>query len=157
MTVMAKIRSVVEVSSATTELVIDVVGDPVPQGSKTTVVKNGRHLVIEDNANALRAWRKQIAKAAKARMAHTGITTFDGPVDVEIVFFMTRPAAAAERAYPHVRPDVDKLIRAIFDACTYAGVWSDDSRVVDVRGRKRYAGKTAGVRITVRPMRWGLS
>lgn len=38
-----------------------------------------------------------------------------------------------------VKPDVDKLISGTLDALKSAGVYLDDSQVVDVRGRKVYA------------------
>jgi Holliday junction resolvase RusA-like endonuclease len=40
-----------------------------------------------------------------------------------------------------VKPDVDKLIRAVLDALTDAGVFRDDSRVVQVSATKIYADK----------------
>jgi len=47
-----------------------------------------------------------------------------------------------------VRPDLDKLERAIGDALTDAGVWVDDGQVVNSHTQKWYA-ETPGVHITV--------
>jgi hypothetical protein len=51
------------------------------------------------------------------------------------------------------RPDLDKLVRAVFDAIGSAGVWADDSQVVTVHAHKRLAklGETTGVMIHIEP------
>lgn len=139
------------------ELVIDVLGTPVPQGSMIAVPRGGRAQVVPDNAAELGKWRKAIAKAARARAEFVEWATLDGPIDVELTFWLERPAAAATREYPHVRPDLDKLGRAILDALTYAEVYVDDARVVNLNTRKRYGRRLAGVRIKVRPSTYGLA
>lgn len=69
-------------------------------------------------------------------------TPFDGPVEIWCTFFLPRPASV-RRFLPTVPPDLDKLERGLFDALTIAGVWSDDSLVVDSHSSKRYADGTA--------------
>nr|DAN37658.1 MAG TPA: Endodeoxyribonuclease RusA [Caudoviricetes sp.] len=56
---------------------------------------------------------------------------------------------------PAVKPDLDKLTRAVFDALTDAGVWRDDSRVVDMRVTKRYEDAEAvpGVWVEVQALK----
>lgn len=140
------------------ELVIDVLGVPVPQGSMIAVPRgDGRAQVIPDNDKILKPWRKAVATAARARRELTEWATLDGPIDVELTFWLERPAAAAHREYPHVRPDLDKLGRAILDALTYAEVYVDDARVVNLQTRKRYGQRLAGVRIKVRQSEYGLT
>jgi Holliday junction resolvase RusA-like endonuclease len=60
------------------------------------------------------------------------------PCRVEVVFFLPRPKSV-KREYPSVAPDLDKLLRGLFDACTAAKVWGDDSQAVDVIATKRYS------------------
>lgn len=140
-------------TAVATELVIDVAGEPCPQGSMIPVTRNGRTVLVPDNSAGLKRWRRAIVKAAKARVARTGWLWMDGPVEVDLTFWLTRPETAKNRARPYVRPDLDKLVRAVFDSLTEAGcVWSDDSRAVTVTAGKYYAQQTTGVRITVRPI-----
>jgi len=46
-----------------------------------------------------------------------------------------RPSA---RWKPTVKPDLDKLTRAVMDALTQAGAWTDDTRVTRIEAQKRY-------------------
>ena len=112
-----------------------VAGTPVPQGSKICV--NGRP--IEANKN-LKAWRKAVTIAAHDARQLQEQTMFDCPVEVELSFRLTPPQKPRWFA-PAVKPDVDKLIRAVFDGLTDAKVWADDSRVVSVTASKVYAAE----------------
>jgi Holliday junction resolvase RusA-like endonuclease len=52
-----------------------------------------------------------------------------------------------------VKPDVDKLARAVFDSLTTAGVWTDDCRAYGLAGWKYYADpRPPGVLIQ---LEWG--
>ena len=73
-----------------------------------------------------------------------------GPVRVSLVFFIERPKSV-KREHPSVRPDIDKLARAVLDGLTTAGVYSDDSQVVDLTASKVY-GVPAGVAVQVSPL-----
>jgi Holliday junction resolvase RusA-like endonuclease len=53
------------------------------------------------------------------------------------MFFMPRPRTV-KRELPTVPPDLDKLIRAINDSATDAGIFDDDSQVVEVVAYKVY-------------------
>ena len=55
-----------------------------------------------------------------------------------------------------MKPDIDKLQRSTLDALGEAGVWRDDSQVVDIRAWKSYAdNETPGAVITVASMAVG--
>lgn len=134
------------------ELTIDVVGEPVSQGSMIPIRRGRKTVLVPDNASDLKPWRDAITQAAGARMRLHDWVTLDGPVKVICDFYLPRPASAGKRAYPHVRPDIDKLARAALDAMTAAKVYVDDARVVELIARKHYATEVCGVRIRVRPM-----
>ena len=53
-------------------------------------------------------------------------------------------AALAGQAFPTSKPDVDNVVKGIFDACNEV-VWKDDKQVVDVAISKRYAIKAQAV------------
>lgn len=127
-----------------------VVGIPVPQGSKTGKAVKGRVVLYDDNAKALKPWRNLVRATAVKQMALREIIT--GPVWVTLDFYMPRPASV-KRSYPSVKPDVDKLSRAVLDSLTAADVWEDDARVVSLTAREWYADTNpAGVRINAGSM-----
>lgn len=88
---------------------------------------------------------------ARIAMNREQFTQFDkcSPVSVRITFFIPHPKTV-KRHMPTVPPDIDKLCRAVLDALTDAGVWADDSQVVDLGATKVYAtGHHIGAHITV--------
>jgi len=96
--------------------------------------------MVEANAK-LPAWRSAVVEACTAQMeADLNTTPFTGPVSLVVTFFMPRPAKPKFEGYPAVKPDVDKLVRAVADALTIAKIWADDCLVVDLAVRKRFAG-----------------
>ena len=114
-------------------------GAPVPQGSKNAYVRGGRAVLVDANAR-LKPWRSAVRSAAEAAIAEVGWETLDEPCRVYLGF--TMPAPKRPRwDVPAVKPDLDKLTRAVFDALTDAGVWRDDSRVVSMEVTKKYAGE----------------
>lgn len=123
-------------------------GTPAPQGSKRAFVVGNRARVVEDSKKSA-PWRDSVSAAAAEAM--NGADPIDGPVEVTVTFFSVRPASVkpAKRPYPSVIPDVDKLARAVLDGLTAGGVFTDDSRVVDLHASKRYA-TVPGAEVTVR-------
>jgi Holliday junction resolvase RusA-like endonuclease len=133
-------------------------GTPAPQGSKKAFVVKGpkgpRAVLIDDDKQALKVWRKLVEVAALQAMLHP-ISPFrpipaQVAVKVEIEFRVLRPASVSEdaRPFPSVRPDVDKYARAALDALTTAGIYTDDGQVVDLHVTKVYAdaaGAAVGV------------
>lgn len=132
-----------------TTLTLVVYGDPAQQGSKTQgVTRTGRRYIREDNANELRKWRKAIAAAGAAVLIEPDTNgtrpPLDGPLAASLIFTILRPATAARRSWPHVRPDLDKLIRAVLDALgpKQANLIADDARIVQLDAVKLYPGTT---------------
>ena len=123
-------------------------GKPEPQGSKTGYVVKGRAVIADKNPKALKPWRRAIADAATVAQIEAGDTDpLVGPVQVALVFVLERPKTV-KREHPTVRPDLDKLSRAVLDGLTTAGVYGDDSQVVGLVASKEY-GARAGVRVSV--------
>lgn len=62
-----------------------------------------------------------------------------GPISVTLVFFFRRPHGAPKARIGHtVKPDLDKLIRAILDALKGI-LYKDDAQVIHVQASKHYA------------------
>lgn len=115
-------------------------GTPIPQGSKTATVINGRAVMFEANKKH-KTWRDHVrATVGKLEIPSTQ------PVRVELTFWFEKPKTV-KRQHPSVKPDIDKLSRSVLDAIT-GGVFKDDSQVVILNARKEY-GEKAGVLIRV--------
>ena len=124
-------------------LTFTAIGRARPQGSKRHV---GRGILIE--AANLKPWRDTVTAAAIGAL--DGADPIEGPVSVGIAVAIARPAGHygsgrnAQRLKPSAPTsptgrntgDVDKLARAILDACTVARVWLDDSQVDELRVTK---------------------
>jgi len=126
--------------------------DPAPQGSKKyvgtrrTAAGANIPLIIEASPK-LPAWRKAVDDAVRQAMQDSGdLSKFDGAVKVEAVFYLTRKPSV-KRELPTVPPDVDKLTRALLDACK--AVWTDDALVVRLEVSKKYAVGQSGVAVTI--------
>jgi Holliday junction resolvase RusA-like endonuclease len=131
-----------------------VAGIPQPKGSARAFLPRGAKfpVVTSDNPK-LKGWEHTIRQALHVVVAGTPRDTlaaiYDGPVLVALDFALVRPASLSRRITQHVkRPDVDKLTRGAIDAMTGV-LFRDDSQVVEVRARKRYADTSAGVAVRV--------
>lgn len=135
-------------------LTFDVIGTPVPQGSK---VAYGRR-IVDANAKTLKPWRATVAAAALEAIP-TDWDATTGPYSVAMLFNFPRPKShygtrgvlpsRADDSHAQ-KPDVDKLIRAVLDALTDAGVWRDDAQVCDVLAGKRWTTDGGLLRVAVK-------
>jgi len=135
-------------------------GTPVPQGSSRAFNRGGRVVVTSDNPN-LKKWREYCALVLRKDIS-AGVA-IDGPVCVDLAFYFDRPkshlngSGGLRRGYSSshiVKPDLDKLVRAILDSGTAGLVWRDDAQVVRLTATKNYvqasgAEALAGVRVRV--------
>lgn len=95
----------------------------------------------------------------KAEEAMQGREVIEGAVLVTIGLYLTPPASWSQKkqraalvgeVYPTVKPDVDNVIKGIFDAMNEI-VWKDDKQAVDLVLRKRY-DTTARATVEVRAL-----
>lgn len=93
-----------------------------------------------------------LVKIAAGR-AMNGRALVDGAVSVHLAIYVTPPASWSQKKqrealsgqiFPTSKPDVDNVVKGIFDACNEV-VWRDDKQVVDVTISKRYATKAEAV------------
>lgn len=126
-------------------MILHVVGQPVPQGSKKAFVKNGHAVIVDQNSRALNTWREAIGQAARDELAKVPRPPMNGPVEVKI-FFRFAPSKSDPYRFHHaVKPDLDKLVRAVFDALTESGVIGDDARISALAAKKRFANENETV------------
>lgn len=143
-------------------IVLEVLGTPAPKGSSRAFYKAGmkRAVIVKDNSERQRGWEASVR--FEAQRAGAAPHFVERPLAVTIEFRMARPAGHwAKRGglkpsaapAPATKPDVDKLARATLDALTGA-IFDDDSRIVDLVVRKRYAKPgQEGARITIEEWR----
>lgn len=129
------------------------VGFFVPGRAKTQgsmVVMGGR--VRHERGGELAYWRYTVAGKARDAFGFCEDAAFTVAVAVRVEFVIERPksVSASKRPLPVVKPDLDKLIRAIGDALTGIA-WKDDGQVTAWIANKRYAeeGELAGAYIEI--------
>lgn len=134
-----------------------VYGIAAPAGSKTVgKTKAGGHF-LRDSSKRSYPWRRDVAQAAG--LAMRGAPLLDGPLALELRFCVPRPKGhygakglrPSAPAYPTVKPDVTKLVRAVEDGLTGI-VWRDDSQVVVQAASKSY-GEPARCEVAVAEIR----
>jgi len=116
-----------------------VLGKPAPQGSMRGIVrKDGKVFMKSDNPQT-RPFRQEVGwTALNARAAagyHEIMFAKHVPVWVTCSFFFAPPKAS--RKLPSVKPDLDKLCRAVFDSIKGV-IYVDDGQVVNQLAKKRY-------------------
>lgn len=122
-----------------------VLGEPVSQGSMKVNRRTGSLYHVKNDALAL--WRHRILQEAFLQAhAHRWILPDDGtgldePVLLSARFYLKKPLRP-RFLYPAVKPDQDKLLRAVQDALAPRNgrrFLFDDSRVIGARVQKDYA------------------
>lgn len=119
-------------------------GIPRPQGSKRAV---GRGVMIE-MSKGLPEWRRTIEWATRSVMTKNKIHEPLRECVIDVTFYMKRPKSHYRtngellprylQMQHTVRPDTDKLLRALFDGIVIGGLVEDDSQIWEVSARKRY-------------------
>ena len=131
-------------------------GIPIPQGSAKALPRRGGGFPIITHANPkTKGWRAQVTSIAQE---YAPAKPFEGAIYVQLDFILPRPAYLRKipkrgpikpEASMTKRPDLDKLVRAIFDAITGV-IILDDSQITLVVASKRYDYLEApGVRVKI--------
>jgi crossover junction endodeoxyribonuclease RusA len=125
------------------QIALVVYGLPVPQGSKKTffIKKLNRAVITEDNKR-VRPWRQEVSGAAIDAMTQRGHIfpiVQDIPLEVWCTFYFPRPKSLKKAITEKTtKPDIDKLLRAVFDALT-GTVFEDDAQVVRIVSDKHFS------------------
>ena len=122
-----------------TRIAFTVAGIPAPKGSARAIKRGGYAVLVasssDANKRAQSSWAAAVGWAAK--IAWAGRPPFDGPVGVDVTFYVPRPKSVT-REYPEVKPDADKLLRCTLDALTGIA-YRDDAQVIAPHPTKLYA------------------
>lgn len=132
-------------------------GEPKTKGSLSSFVvtdkETGKHRAVttQKSGSPLKIWESIVGDAATEAMGDAPVLA--GPVVVYAQFSMPR-AKSNKNPFPdRKRDDIDKLVRAVLDACT-SRIWDDDGRVCELHSTKAYVGEQwslprPGVRVVV--------
>lgn len=131
------------------DLVVDVYVTGVPQVQGNLRIApaktaGSKPRLYYQNSAALSRWKKQIGQQIRKT---TPPGTFAGPLYARVRFFLPMPAYKQKQyqrgrlthLWKTERQDLDKLIRAVFDAVTATGRIGDDSQFVRLVSEKRFA------------------
>lgn len=129
-----------------------VAGVPRSQGSKRAFINKhtGRAVVVEQAGAELKSWRESVRSEAQrvGSLAHWPV--LDGPIACNLVFYLPRPASAPKAVtVPFKGLDLDKMIRAVWDAMTGV-LFTNDSRIVAVAAQKLFAAPGMRTGCTIR-------
>ena len=121
---------------------ITVLGEPEAKGSVSAfpVHQQAAHIVGKKFNIVHRAteWERTVHLEALRQWGRSAQPKIvNRPVGLRVTFHMPR-GKTVKREHPHVRPDLDKLLRAVLDGLTGV-VFADDAQVCQVVTVKRYA------------------
>jgi len=129
-----------------------VYGIPAPKGSKRAFairkrgVPTGQVAVVDADKGRgpLRDWITAVNGVVQG-MAGSGAQKLEGPLEAHVTFYPPKPKSAPKtrRIWPGRKPDLDKLLRAIFDPLSGVLI-RDDAQIVRLDARKEYADDQVG-------------
>jgi len=86
------------------------------------------HINISHGKKA-KEWEKKVREAVE------DYTPLEGPLGVNLTFYLPRPKTVKRKDHT-VKPDIDKLERAVLDGLKH--ILGDDSHIVDIHTTKVY-------------------
>lgn len=125
---------------------VTVYGKPIPKGS--FVYSEKKNTVFYAKQKELNAWDLQIRKVFASRLGSSEQPIYkEGAVSIVLQFGLLKPKSA-KREHPSVRPDIDKLSRAVLDAL-HGIVFKDDGQVVRLTAEKFYVTQPEEQGVTI--------
>lgn len=136
---------------------LEVVGLPAPKGSKTGFYNKalGRVVIVEGKSGpgrkAVAAWQDAVCDRARSFIEAHPQPPLTGPLAVTLMFRFPPVKSDPYRFFHSTKPDLDKLVRATFDAMKLGGLIADDASICKLTTSKRYinGAETAGCSLSV--------
>ena len=122
-------------------------GVPVAQPRHRASFRGGFAKMYIPKDHAIHHWKNSIARQAFEQVEN--VCEHAVKVDVLFVFKARRKTEIGN--FKTSKPDIDNLLKAALDALTDAGMWSDDSQVVQVNAAKMF-GATPYMEISITPV-----
>jgi Holliday junction resolvase RusA-like endonuclease len=131
-----------------------VYGLPVPQGGMRMMPSGG---MVSTGGAGLKPWRQAVSDEAQVCRVNGRRHTGPIAVHVDYRFPMPQSRKAAQRRADSipmtVRPDLDKLLRAVLDSLKTGALILDDSQVAEIHATKsEWSDSWSGADISVRDL-----
>lgn len=129
-------------------LAFGIQGAPVAKG-RPRFSRRGKFTTTYTDEKTVTAENWIRACALKAMQADNWAGALDCPLSLTVEFYLARAKKpkAHLREFPASSPDTDNYIKAVLDGMQLAGVYVDDSRVVEIHARKLYGEPRTVVRL----------
>ncbi len=113
--------------------------EPVPKGRPRFIRSTGRTYTPPETREATKILSENISIRKRGTIPKM-VGAIRYGVAVYCKFYCKRPKNMKEGAavLKNTRPDIDNYMKLVLDACNDAGVWEDDSMVVELHGQKWY-------------------
>jgi len=123
-------------------IAITIHGMPRPQGSMTPFRNKHTGKMYVKSADVTKVWRSAVTSAAREAAQEDHWIMLTEMVVLTVSFHFHRPKATPKWRR-EVEPkwngsDLDKLVRAIGDGLTDAGIYQDDRQIQRIRATKNY-------------------
>lgn len=125
------------------QIVINVKGLPIAQPRHRAACRGGFPKLYIPKDHAVHEWKNEVMHAA----AKVTNVTIEGAIKVDCLFVFPSPKSKKSQTgnYKFSKPDIDNLLKAVFDALTDGGVWGDDSQVVEIHSAKMYGDEPSAI------------
>ena len=109
-----------------------ILGIPRPQG-RPRFFRKGNFVGTYDPKES-----RQYKDNVSAQLVAQNPVLIEGPIWIRVTFYLPRPKTLPKKVMHHTKkPDVDNLIKGVFDACKGI-LWHDDAQVVLLQCLKCY-------------------
>ena len=122
-------------------------GVPVAQPRHRAAFRGGFAKMYIPKSHAIHAWKNAISRIAFESIENQ----LEHAVKVDVLFVFKAPRKTEIGNFKASKPDIDNLLKAVLDALTDAGMWNDDSQVVQVSAAKMF-GATPYMEISITPV-----
>ena len=122
-------------------------GVPVAQPRHRASFRGGFAKMYIPKDHSIHHWKGCIARIAFEHIENM----IEHCVKVDVLFVFKAKRKSEIGNFKSSKPDIDNLLKAALDALTDAGMWSDDSQVVQVSAAKMF-GATPYMEISITPV-----
>lgn len=128
-------------------IVFEIPGNPIAKKRPRFTVRGGHAMAYSDQASEEGLWIIQAMEKCKNHLQRPICV----PVDIAINFYLKRPKGhygtgknsdiLKKSAPKHhaCKPDIDNLVKWVFDCLNHCGVWKDDCQIVRLNAVKMWA------------------